>query len=109
MRGKYDDPKKITPKEAGLKAFLTTRVGDTIMLAGILLLFIQVGSLSFAEILKPETLERLATTTTNILLIGPVPWATLIGVLIFCGAIGKSAQFPLHVWLPDAMEGPTPV
>ncbi len=106
---KYDDPKKITPKEAGLKAFLTTRIGDTIMLAGILLLFIQVGSLSFAEILKPETLERLATTTTNILLIGPVPWATLIGVLIFCGAIGKSAQFPLHVWLPDAMEGPTPV
>ena len=106
---KYDDPKKITPKEAGLKAFLTTRVGDTIMLAGILLLFIQVGSLSFAEILKPETLEHLATTTTNILLIGPVPWATLIGVLIFCGAIGKSAQFPLHVWLPDAMEGPTPV
>ena len=106
---KYDDPKKITPKEAGLKAFLTTRIGDTIMLAGILLLFIQVGSLSFAEIFKPETLERLATTTTNILLIGPVPWATLIGVLIFCGAIGKSAQFPLHVWLPDAMEGPTPV
>ncbi len=106
---KYDDPKKITPREAGLKAFLTTRIGDTIMLAGILLLFIQVGSLSFAEIFKPETLERLATTTTNILLIGPVPWATLIGVLIFCGAIGKSAQFPLHVWLPDAMEGPTPV
>jgi NADH-quinone oxidoreductase subunit L len=106
---RYDDPKKITPKEAGLKAFLTTRIGDTIMLAGILLLFIQVGSLSFEEIFKPETLERLASTTTDILLIGPVPWATLIGVLIFCGAIGKSAQFPLHVWLPDAMEGPTPV
>jgi NADH-quinone oxidoreductase subunit L len=106
---KYNDPKKITPKEAGLKAFLTTRIGDTLMLAGILLLFAQVGSLSFSEIFKPETLEHLATTTTNILLIGPVPWATLIAILIFCGAIGKSAQFPLHVWLPDAMEGPTPV
>jgi NADH-quinone oxidoreductase subunit L len=106
---KYDDPRKITPKEAGLKAFLTTRIGDTLMLAGMLLLFAQVGSLSFAEIFKPETLEHLATTTTNIALIGPVPWATLIAILIFCGAIGKSAQFPLHVWLPDAMEGPTPV
>jgi len=106
---KYDDPKKITPKEAGLKAFLTTRIGDTLMLAGMLLLFAQVGSLSFSEIFKPATLEHLATTTTNIILIGPVPWATLIAILIFCGAIGKSAQFPLHVWLPDAMEGPTPV
>jgi len=106
---KYDDPKKITPKEAGLKAFLTTRIGDTLMLAGMLLLFAQVGSLSFSEIFKPETLEHLATTTTNIILIGPVPWATLIALLIFCGAVGKSAQFPLHVWLPDAMEGPTPV
>lgn len=106
---KYDDPRKITPKEAGLKAFLTTRIGDTLMLAGMLLLFAQVGSLSFSDIFKPETLEHLATTTTNIVLIGPVPWATLIAILIFCGAIGKSAQFPLHVWLPDAMEGPTPV
>jgi NADH-quinone oxidoreductase subunit L len=106
---KYDDPKKITPKEAGLKAFLTTRIGDTLMLAGMLLLFAQVGSLSFSEIFKPATLEHLATTTTNIILIGPVPWATLIALLIFGGAVGKSAQFPLHVWLPDAMEGPTPV
>ena len=67
---KYDDPKQITPKEAGLKAFLTTRIGDTIMLAGILLLYIQTGSLSFAEIFKPETLEQLATTTVNLPLIG---------------------------------------
>ncbi|PKO23065.1 MAG: NADH-quinone oxidoreductase subunit L [Chloroflexi bacterium HGW-Chloroflexi-1] len=106
---KYDDPKQITPKEAGLKAFLTTRIGDTVMLAGIFLLYAQTQSLSFADIFKPETLERLATTTVNLPLIGATPWATLIGILIFCGAIGKSAQFPLHVWLPDAMEGPTPV
>ncbi len=105
----YDDPRKITPKEAGLKAFLTTRIGDTLMLAGMLLLFAQAGSLSFHEIFRPEMLEHLATTTANLPLVGPVPWATLIAILIFCGAIGKSAQFPLHVWLPDAMEGPTPV
>jgi NADH-quinone oxidoreductase subunit L len=106
---KYPNPKQITPKEAGIKAFLTTRVGDTIMLAGMLLLYGKTGSLSFAEIFKPETLEGLATATVNLPLFGATPWATLIAVLIFCGAIGKSAQFPLHVWLPDAMEGPTPV
>jgi len=106
---KYPDPKQITPKEAGLKAFMTTRIGDTIMLAGILLLWIQTNSLSFSEIFKPQTLASLATTTANLPILGPTPWATLIAILIFWGAIGKSAQFPLHVWLPDAMEGPTPV
>jgi len=106
---KYDDPKKITPKEAGLKAFLTTRVGDTLMLVGIFLLYAQTQSLSFADIFKPAMLEHLATTTVTLPLIGATPWATLIAILIFFGAIGKSAQFPLHVWLPDAMEGPTPV
>jgi NADH-quinone oxidoreductase subunit L len=106
---RYEDPKQITPKQAGLKAFLTTRVGDTIMLAGILLLSIQAGSLSFADIFQPKTLAKLATTTVNLPIAGAVSWATLIAILIFFGAIGKSAQFPLHVWLPDAMEGPTPV
>jgi NADH-quinone oxidoreductase subunit L len=106
---KYDDPKKITPKEAGLKAFLTTRIGDTIMLAGIFLLYAQTQSLSFADIFQPEMLQHLVTTTVNLPLIGAVPWASVIAILIFFGAIGKSAQFPLHVWLPDAMEGPTPV
>ena len=106
---KYPNAKQITPKEAGLKAFLTTRVGDTIMFAGFLLLMIQTGSLSFTEIFQPATLEHLATTTANLPIIGPTPWATIIAILIFFGAIGKSAQFPLHVWLPDAMEGPTPV
>jgi NADH-quinone oxidoreductase subunit L len=106
---RYPNPKQITPKEAGLKAFLTTRIGDTIMLAGILLLFIRTGSVSFAHIFQPATLESLATTTVNLPILGPTPWATIIALLIFWGAIGKSAQFPLHVWLPDAMEGPTPV
>ncbi|HEX9116311.1 MAG TPA: proton-conducting transporter membrane subunit, partial [Anaerolineae bacterium] len=106
---KYHNPKQITPKEAGLKAFLTTRVGDTVMLAGMLLLYAQTGSLSFADIFKPASLEHLATTTVNVPLAGATPWATVIAILIFFGAVGKSAQFPLHVWLPDAMEGPTPV
>ncbi|MGD8794889.1 MAG: NADH-quinone oxidoreductase subunit L, partial [Anaerolineae bacterium] len=101
----YADPKRITPKEAGLKAFLTTRVGDVIMLAGILLLYSQTGTLTFREIFSTEMLEHLAQTTA----FGNVSWATLTALLIFGGAVGKSAQFPLHVWLPDAMEGPTPV
>ena len=54
-------------------------------------------------------LEQLATSTVNLPLLGAVSWATIIAILIFFGAMGKSAQFPLHVWLPDAMEGPTPV
>lgn len=101
----YADPKRITPKEAGLKAFITTRVGDVLLFSGILLLYTRTGSLQFQEILAPETLEVLATTYA----FGQVPWATLIALLIFGGVVGKSAQFPLHVWLPDAMEGPTPV
>ncbi len=100
---------KTSAYRAGLKAFLTTRVGDVIMLAGIVLLFAQSGSLAFADIFAPDNLERLATTTVNVPLFGPAPWATVLAILIFFGAIGKSAQFPLHVWLPDAMEGPTPV
>lgn len=106
---KYPNPKQITPKEAGLKAFLTTRIGDTIMLAGFLLLFAQTGTINFAQNMLPATLNQLVTTTVNLPIVGPTPWATIVAVLIFCGAIGKSAQFPLHVWLPDAMEGPTPV
>jgi NADH-quinone oxidoreductase subunit L len=101
----YPDPKRITPKEAGLKAFLTTRIGDVIMLAGILLLYSQTGTLSFQALFSEETLQHLATTYA----FGNVSWATLCALLIFGGAVGKSSQFPLHVWLPDAMEGPTPV
>ena len=100
---------KPSAMKAGLKAFLTTRVGDVIMLAGMLLLYSRTGELSFAAIFAPETLHMLAESTVSVPLLGTMPWASLIAILIFGGAVGKSAQFPLHVWLPDAMEGPTPV
>ncbi len=80
--------------KAGLKAFLTTRVGDTGLLIGILLLIFGAHVSSFKEVAalsSPETLLSIAA------------------LLVFLGAVGKSAQFPLHVWLPDAMEGPTAV
>jgi NADH-quinone oxidoreductase subunit L len=74
--------------DAGKKAFIVNRIGDVGFLLGILLVWQQLGSFSFNSL---------------------APVTTLAGLLIFCGAVGKSAQFPLHVWLPDAMEGPTPV
>ena len=80
---------------AGTKAFLTTRVGDAGFLIGLFLLFASTGTLRFSE---------LAGIAHH-----PSPLVGIAAVLIFCGAVGKSAQFPLHVWLPDAMEGPTPV
>ncbi|MCH8217985.1 MAG: NADH-quinone oxidoreductase subunit L [Planctomycetes bacterium] len=80
------------------KAFLTTRVGDVGFLLGILALFTLAGTLSFAELHDAVELHR-----DSQLMI------TVTALLLFCGTIGKSAQVPLHVWLPDAMEGPTPV
>ena len=90
--------------QAGLKAFITTRIGDVLLLAGVALLYSYTGTLNFREIFQPETLEHLQSLT----LLG-MPAVTAIALLVFGGAVGKSAQFPLHVWLPDAMEGPTPV
>jgi NADH-quinone oxidoreductase subunit L len=100
----YPDPDKITPKEAGLKAFLVTKIGDLFFMLGLALLYAEVGSLRYRDIFALETLEHLANTP----FLG-TSMATVIALLLFGGTIGKSAQFPLHVWLPDAMEGPTPV
>ncbi|MBI3319237.1 MAG: NADH-quinone oxidoreductase subunit L [Candidatus Omnitrophica bacterium] len=84
---------------AGRKAFLT-RIGDTGLLVGILVLAWAAGDLQFAH---------LPLLRTRFLLQHKEAWLTLISLLVFFGAVGKSAQIPLHVWLPDAMEGPTPV
>jgi NADH-quinone oxidoreductase subunit L len=105
----YPDPKKITPREAGLKAFIVTKIGDLFLLLGILYLYSQTGSLSYEVVFSQGVLHTLAEHTVALPLLGTWSVASVIGLLIFGGAVGKSAQFPLHVWLPDAMEGPTPV
>jgi NADH-quinone oxidoreductase subunit L len=99
---------KPSARAAGIKAFITTRIGDVFMLLGLAYLYTQTGTLNYREIFSAEVLNQLATTPAVGNFLG---WsaAGLIGILLFIGAIGKSAQFPLHVWLPDAMEGPTPV
>ncbi len=97
---------KKSARDAAIKAFMTTRVGDVFMLLGIAFLYSATGTLSFREIFTEEVLHVLATTATPILGLSA---AGLIGLLLFIGTVGKSAQWPLHVWLPDAMEGPTPV
>ena len=93
-------------RNAAVKAFMTTRVGDVFMLLGIAFLYSSTGSLSYRDIFQPQVLHTLASVPTPIFGLSA---AGLIGLLLFIGTIGKSAQFPLHVWLPDAMEGPTPV
>ncbi|MFV8826343.1 NADH-quinone oxidoreductase subunit L [Alkalihalobacterium sp. APHAB7] len=89
---------KTEARAAAKKAFIVTRIGDVGLFIGIILLFWQVGSFEYAVIFE--------TVNANGLTEGMI---TLIAILIFVGAIGKSGQFPLHTWLPDAMEGPTPV
>ncbi|MGB9799602.1 MAG: NADH-quinone oxidoreductase subunit L, partial [Thermanaerothrix sp.] len=98
---------KESARNAAVKAFLTTRIGDVFMLLGLAALYALTGSLNYRAILgNPQVLEILASTISPV---AGLSWAALIGLLLFTGTVGKSAQFPLHVWLPDAMEGPTPV
>lgn len=85
-------------KAAAKKAFIMTRIGDVGLFIGIILLFWQVGSFEYDAIF--------AAVNAGVISAGML---TLIAILIFIGAMGKSGQFPLHSWLPDAMEGPTPV
>ncbi|PLR94500.1 NADH-quinone oxidoreductase subunit L [Bacillus sp. T33-2] len=89
---------KESAKQAAKKAFIMTRIGDVGLLIGMILLFWQTGSFEYDEIFA--AVEEGAVSATMI---------TLTAILIFIGAVGKSGQFPLHTWLPDAMEGPTPV
>jgi len=98
---------KKSARDAMIKAFLTTRVGDVFMLLGLVGLYKAAGTLNYAGIFgNEELLHTLATTGSGVL---GLSQAGLFGLLLFIGTVGKSAQFPLHVWLPDAMEGPTPV
>ncbi len=97
---------KPSARDAAIKAFMTTRIGDVFMLLGIAFLYSATGSLSFDVIFSEKVLHTLASVPTPILGLSA---AGLISLLLFIGTVGKSAQWPLHVWLPDAMEGPTPV
>jgi NADH-quinone oxidoreductase subunit L len=91
----FEDPAKAA---AGKKAFITNRVGDAGFLLGMFLIYHAVGTLNFDEVNAAFNAD-----------VAPAVSASLVGILLFIGATGKSAQIPLHVWLPDAMAGPTPV
>jgi NADH-quinone oxidoreductase subunit L len=103
----YDQPE---PPLASMKAFMVNRVGDVLFLLGIIIAWQLFGTLQYPELFArlaagefPPASERAFSSLSNHQLL------TLSGVLVFCGAISKSAQVPLHTWLPDAMAGPTPV
>ncbi|MCX8010621.1 MAG: proton-conducting transporter membrane subunit, partial [Ignavibacteria bacterium] len=92
---------KKSASDAAKKAFIVNRIGDIGFFIGILILYINYRTFTFEEIFHQISIGNLPFDSGS--------WLTAAGILVFCGAIGKSAQFPLHVWLPDAMEGPTPV
>jgi NADH-quinone oxidoreductase subunit L len=96
-------PRILQASSACKKAFLTTRVGDTCLMIGMMIFYWKFQTFQFTELwrLAQEEVARHG---------GEYPtWMTVAGLFIFGGTVGKSAQFPLHIWLPDAMEGPTPV
>jgi NADH-quinone oxidoreductase subunit L len=96
-------PRIMNASSACKKAFLTTRVGDTCLLIGMMMFYWKFQTLHFTELwrLAQEEVARNGGTYPG--------WMTVAGLFVFGGTVGKSAQFPLHIWLPDAMEGPTPV
>jgi len=98
----HQEISRIPPRQAAIKAFMTTRVADVVMLLGIVFMWFTFGTLNFHEAFTAENFQHV---------IGLVGFTGLgiMTLLLFTGTVGKSAQFPLHVWLPDAMEGPTPV
>jgi NADH-quinone oxidoreductase subunit L len=95
----YDDPAKAT---AGRKAFILNRIGDFGFILGIFLIFFVFGSVNYQEVFKKALDPGFMGVIPGVVI-------TIIALLLFVGAVGKSAQFPLYVWLPDAMAGPTPV
>ena len=99
----YDRP---AANAAAIKAFIVNRIGDLAFAVGVAMVFLKFGSIEFSTIF-PAIAQHQADTYS--VLGGTFPALEVIGVLLFIGAMGKSAQIGLHVWLPDAMEGPTPV
>jgi NADH-quinone oxidoreductase subunit L len=97
---------KKSAADAGKKAFIVNRFGDFGFGIGVFMIFLTFGTLHYAPVFA--NVAGIAGKTVNFLGWN-VDLPTLIALLLFCGAVGKSAQIPLHVWLPDAMEGPTPV
>ena len=102
--GYYFDKKSAS--DAGKKAFIVNRFGDFGFGLGVIIIFLTFGTIDYAPVFGQAA--NFATQTINFLGF-EVHLMTLVALLLFCGSVGKSAQLPLHVWLPDAMEGPTPV
>ncbi len=102
----YDNEslQKLPPRKASVKAFMTTRIADVVMLMGIVFFYRTFGTLNFTQAFTAESIMAAADS----LALGTVGLG-LMALMIFTGTVGKSAQWPFHVWLPNAMEGPTPV